>query len=107
LLVVVDLAVLHDDDVARLVAERLLAAGHVDGGEPPNPRTPAIGEKESVVVRSAVPDGVDHPVDPVRRDGPARVVLVDAGDAAHAKALVETRDRRDASITPSRFASPQ
>src|SRR5205823_8156797 len=51
---VVDLAVAHGDDVARLVAKRLGAAGDVDDGEPPAAEGCVAGDRGPVAVRPAV-----------------------------------------------------
>src|SRR5439155_17408170 len=51
---VVDLAVAHRDDVARLVAERLGAARDVDDGEPPAAEGGLAADRGTIAVRSAV-----------------------------------------------------
>jgi hypothetical protein len=84
LLVVVDLAVA--DEVGALVerGERLLAAADIDNREPPVPEPAAVEPDGAAVVRAAVREPLEHPL---QRFGVGASVLRD--DAAHG--VVATR----------------
>src|SRR5207253_3098149 len=67
--VVVDLAVLHDVDLAVLVRDRLVAAGEVDDREPPGREPHAVAEEGAVGVGSAVDERRAHRLEPRAVDG--------------------------------------
>src|SRR5687767_2588994 len=62
LMVVVDLAVVDDGDVAGLIGDRLLAPGDVDDAEAAHPEGRLTNDPAPVIVGAPVPDGVAHPV---------------------------------------------
>ena len=62
-LVIVDLAVEHDQDVAVLVRDRLVPAGQVDDAEPPHAEADPALDERAPVVRAAMADRVAHPAD--------------------------------------------
>ena len=67
--VVVDLAVLHDDDRAVLVRDRLVAAGQVDDREPPRGEPDAALDVHALGVRPAVHERRRHAPEPLRVHG--------------------------------------
>ena len=79
--VVVDLAVLHDDDGAVLVGDRLVAAGQVDDRKPPCGEPDAALDMRALGVRPAVLERRRHAREPLRVHGSARGG--DSADAAH------------------------
>ena len=84
-LVVVELAVLDGPDGGVLVADRLVAAFHVDDAEPPDAERDSGLEVRAAVVRPAVRHGIGHPIEHVRLDHEARFApdLNDSTDPAH------------------------
>ena len=83
LAVVVDLAVLHDDDGAVLVRDRLIAAGQVDDREPARGDPDRAVEMRPFGVRAAVEQGRRHAAEPLGVDGAA--AAGDPADPAHAR----------------------
>jgi hypothetical protein len=81
--VVVELAVEHDDDVAALVGQRLVAVLGIDDGQPAHAQRHLGGVEQALSVRSAVDQAGDH------RGHHLWVGVaagrVDAGDAAHGR----------------------
>jgi hypothetical protein len=82
---VVDLAVADNDQRFVLVADRLVAAAHIDDRQPPHADRAAPVAVHAVIVRAAVRDRVAHARQGARIGG-AAVELVDAVDAAHRQA---------------------
>src|SRR5512135_1428406 len=70
LLVVVDLAVEHDDHAAVLVEQRLLASGKIDDRQPPMAEAEPGLDVQPALVRSAVMLGFVHARDEIARDRP-------------------------------------
>ncbi len=81
LAVVVDLAVLDDDDRAVLVRDRLVAAVEVDDREPPCGDSDSLADVHALRVGAAVIERGRHRAEPVRIDSPARAR--DPADPAH------------------------
>ena len=83
--VVVELAVLHAPDLARLVRERLVATLDVDDAQPADAERDAVDLVRPAVVRPAMRHRVRHAVEHVRRDDLARLPadLNDSTDSAH------------------------
>ena len=81
LAVVVDLAVLHDDDGAVLVRDRLIAAGEVDDREPPRRDSDRPVDMRPLGVGAPVVERGGHPAEPFRVDGSASGR--DPADPAH------------------------
>ncbi len=89
LAVVVDLAVLDDDDAAVLVGDRLIAAGEVDDRESPHRQRHAVSGKAALAVRPPVHEPRVHP--PHRlgvRAGPDH-----ATDPTHGRAVSHPQPR--------------
>ena len=82
LAVVVDLAVLHDDDGAVLVRDRLVAARQVDDREPAGRDPDRAVDVRALGVGAAVVQRFGHAPQPVGVDGAARGR--DPADPAHA-----------------------
>ena len=84
-LVVVELAVLHPPDVARLVRERLVTALDVHDAEPPDAEGDAVRLVGAAVVRAAVRHRVGHAVEDVGRNHLTWLTaeLDDTADPAH------------------------
>ena len=80
---VVDLAVLHDDDAAVLVGDRLVAALEVDDRQPPRGQAGAAQQRLPCAVGPAVAQRVAHGAQQRGVDG-APVGADDAADPAHA-----------------------
>jgi len=78
LLVVVDLAVADEPDVASRVGERLAPAADVDDRQPPVPEPGAFDVHSALVVGSAMHETPEHPLGLTRG-----LRTVDGGDAAH------------------------
>ncbi len=57
---VVDLAVADDDEIAVLVADRLMAAGDVDDRQPPHAEEQLIVDEATLVVGSSMQNGAAH-----------------------------------------------
>ena len=93
-LVVVDLAVVDDDDRAVLVVERLLAGREVDDRQPAMAERDPRLEVQTVAVGSAMGDRLVH----TQRQAAVRLPLEsridDACDPAHLSALRRPSDRR-------------
>ena len=85
LLVVVDLAVLHDDDAPVLVRDRLVAGVEVDDREPPRRQPDGAVDERAVGVRAAMHERLAHRREPlgIRCAAGRR----DTADAAHARLL--------------------
>src|SRR5271154_470066 len=66
LLVVVDLAIECDPDSAILVGQRLMARTQVDNGEPPMPQPHIRSKVHSIIIRTAMADSIQHPLDCAR-----------------------------------------
>ena len=87
--IVVQLAVEHDGDIARLIPDRLVAADQVDDAEPPNAQCQAhcsrISGEKALIVRTTMAHRGSH--GPDTRFGFSRAGYErDAADAAHATA---------------------
>ena len=85
LAVVVDLAVLYDDDRAVLVRDRLVAAGQVDDREPAGGDRNGAVEMRALGVGAAVVERRGHAPEPFGVDGAA--AGRDPADPAHAASL--------------------
>ena len=70
-LVIVDFAVEDDPDALVLVAKRLMAAAQIDNGKPAEAEPDLPGEIKTLIVRSAMHDGIRHPF----QDGPGNLGL--------------------------------
>jgi hypothetical protein len=80
---VVDLTVVHDDDVAGLVRHGLRAALDVDDAQAAHPEPHRTFDEEAVIVRAPVPDRRRHPFHD-RRSGRVLVpVFEHTGYATH------------------------
>ena len=82
LLVVVDLAVLDDDDRSVLVRQGLVAAREVDDRQPSRREADAAVEERSIRIRPAVDERRAHRGEPLGMDG--AVPTRDSADPAHA-----------------------
>ena len=82
LLVVVDLAVLHDDDGAVLVRDRLVAAGEIDDREPPCREPDGAVDERAAGIRAAMHERSTHRREPAGIGGSARGG--DSADPTHA-----------------------
>jgi hypothetical protein len=69
--VVVDLAVLDDDDSSVLVGDRLVAGGEVDDREAARGQADAVGDERAVGVRPAVDERRAHARQSLGIDGAA------------------------------------
>ena len=81
LAVVVDLAVLHDDDAAVLVRDRLVASGQIDDRQPACGDPDRSVEMRALGVRAAVEQSRRHAAKPIGVDGAA--AAGDPADPAH------------------------
>ena len=81
LAVVVDLAVLDDDDRAVLVRDRLVAAGQVDDREPARGDADALVRVHALRVGAAMDERLRHRTQPV--DVERRLRRRDPADPAH------------------------
>jgi hypothetical protein len=88
LLVIVDLAVEHQQDAAIFVGHRLMAAGHVHDTEPPHPQPRPALDEAAPGVRAPVGDRVAHPADLGLAD---RAVAHAAADSAHVRPPFDPR----------------
>ena len=80
---VVDFAVGNQLNLTGLVRERLLTAREVDNRQPPH-REPNPGERDApLLVRPAMHERTDHPLQVVQHDRTLRIRFDDADDAAH------------------------
>jgi hypothetical protein len=84
-LVVIDLAVVDDDDRAVLVVKRLLSRGDVDDGEAPMTETDAGLDVHALAVGSPVRLRVVHALQQRTIDVPPNSSVEKAGDAAHTR----------------------
>ena len=71
LAIVVDLAVLDDDDAAVFAADRLVAAGQVDDREAPRGDPDPAVDVHALRVGAAVDERRRHPAEPLAVDGAA------------------------------------
>ena len=62
--VVVDLPVEDNPDALVFVVDRLMAAGHIDNGKAPHPKSDVASDIGTAVVRATVDDRVVHGIDP-------------------------------------------
>ncbi len=84
--VVVDLAVEDDDALAGLVEDGLPSAREVDDAQAAHPEGDGTLEVHAVLVRAAVLDGRQHPLEHGPVDGATGVAVDDPYDAAHGSA---------------------
>jgi hypothetical protein len=82
-LVVPDLAIEDDPDVAGFIGHRLVSTAEVDHAEAPEAQADLVVEVGPAIVGSAVSDQTCHPLDDLGRDRLAAPNVADAADAAH------------------------
>src|SRR5687767_1853384 len=82
-LIVIDLAVVYDDDRPILVIERLLAGSQIDDREPPMPEPNAWRKMQSTLVRTAMMLRLVHSHQHVSLNRSPRVQINNGNNAAH------------------------
>src|SRR5687768_12369246 len=80
---IVDLTVEHDPNGPVLVAHGLMAQREIHDAEPTKSQSDTGLNMGAVIVRSAMPQPVFHPLQHVGNDGVRRVGSNDSADSAH------------------------
>src|SRR5574338_50087 len=100
-MVIIDLPIEHDLHAVVFVADRPLAARHVDDAEPAHTEPDTGRHKMALVVRAPVPDGAAHPGEERIGLGAIERQSCETGDTAHDQAPGRSTMRRASAASRS------